>query len=142
MKIQKDSEVIAHIKIMLKDKSVAQDTRDDDTPVQILMGKEHVSDAFETQLLEMQAGDKKAFMLDAKDAFGESDPAGLHTIPRDQFDAEEQLEPGTIFMFKQPNGAELPGLIRKLTDKEATVDFNHPLAGKTLIFEVEVISVS
>ena len=51
------------------------------------------------------------------------------------------LEVGHIFMFTQPNGQEIPGIIQAIDEYEITVDFNHPLAGQVILFDIEVMSV-
>jgi FKBP-type peptidyl-prolyl cis-trans isomerase SlpA len=51
-----------------------------------------------------------------------------------------ELEPGLVVSFQEPGG-ELPGMVTEFNDDKVTVDFNHPLAGKTLIFEVQVEAV-
>ena len=52
-----------------------------------------------------------------------------------------ELEPGLVISFQEPGG-ELPGVIVELDDERVEVDFNHPLAGKTILFEVQVLSIA
>jgi FKBP-type peptidyl-prolyl cis-trans isomerase SlpA len=141
MMITPKSEVLLHMKIMLKDKTLAQDTRDNQ-PLKLFLGTGDLTDNFESNLIGLKVGDKKAFMLESADSFGDPNPDNIHDFLRSDFPPNEKLETGTIFMFNQPNGAELPGLIREIEDKRVIVDFNHPLAGLTLIFEVEILEVS
>jgi FKBP-type peptidyl-prolyl cis-trans isomerase SlpA len=140
--IQANSAVLMHMKMMLADKTIAQDTRAENVPVKVFLGKEELSENFEKNLIGLKVGDKNTFMLEPLDTFGEVNPGNVHSFLSSDFPAAEKLEVGTIFMFAQPNGEELPGLIREIENNSIIVDFNHPLAGYTLIFEVEILEVS
>ena len=72
------------------------------------------------------------------------DPTQVHTMPRSAFQAEvggEALAPGVVHSFEAPSGDLLPATIVELREDEVDVDFNHPLAGRDLQFEVELLSV-
>ena len=92
-------------------------------------------------LLGLKKGDKKSFKLGPEDAFGQSDPNNIHYMDRSRFGADLQVEEGMILAFAQPDGSEIPGIIRSAAGDSVTVDFNHPLAGQTVIFDVEIIDV-
>lgn len=139
--VQSGSEVTMHVKIMLKDKTIAQDSRQEDQPVTVQIGEGHFTDNFERHLLGLKAGEKNVFMVPTEDSFGERDLANIHLVPRSQFPKSEPLEPGIIFMFTQPNGAELPGVILEALEDQVKIDFNHPLSGQELIFEVEILGI-
>lgn len=62
-------------------------------------------------------------------------------MKRTDFGADIQLEEGMVVSFADANQAELPGVIKTIEDNVVVVDFNHPLAGKALIFDVEIIAV-
>ena len=62
-------------------------------------------------------------------------------MERSRFSSELKLEEGMIVAFAQPNGAEVPGIVRSIAGDSVTVDFNHPLAGQTVIFDVEIVDV-
>jgi len=70
------------------------------------------------------------------------DPGKVHQLPRADFDAEMALEPGLIIGFNTPGGEELSGTIIAFDDVTVEVDFNHPLAGRVVIFDVEIIDVA
>jgi FKBP-type peptidyl-prolyl cis-trans isomerase SlpA len=57
-------------------------------------------------------------------------------VPLEQFDEDIELEIGLVFSFADAAGGELPGMIISFDDKEVTIDFNHPLAGRTILFDV------
>ena len=62
--------------------------------------------------------------------------ANVQYLPRDQFDDDVKLEIGLIFSFADAGGDELPGMIISFDNNEVTVDFNHPLSGRTILFDV------
>jgi FKBP-type peptidyl-prolyl cis-trans isomerase SlpA len=139
--VQAGSSVDMHVKIMLKDKSIAQDTKDDDMPVKVEIGAGHFTENFEKHLLGLKVGEKNTFMAEPDDAFGEPNPDNIKLLPREQFSKEENVEPGVIYMFGQPNGQEIPGVVRAVQEDKVSVDFNHPLCGQDLIFEVEILKI-
>ena len=65
----------------------------------------------------------------------------IQSIARDQFDGDTQLEKGMVFSFADAAGGELPGVVKDFDDREVIVDFNHPLAGRTLSFRVAIHNV-
>lgn len=135
------STVTMHMKIMLKDKSIAQNTKDDGQPISAMVGEGAFSENFEKHLLGLKVGEKTAFMVMAADGFGEINAANIQTLPRQQFPQDADLDLGVIFMFAQSNGLEIPGIVRDISAEQVTVDFNHPLSGHDLIFEVEVLDI-
>jgi len=62
-------------------------------------------------------------------------------MDRSKFSADTPAEEGMIIAFSQPDGSELPGIVRAVAGDSVTVDFNHPLAGQEITFDVEIISV-
>jgi FKBP-type peptidyl-prolyl cis-trans isomerase SlpA len=65
----------------------------------------------------------------------------VHYMDRSRFGADLSIEEGMILAFAQPDGSEIPGIIRSVAGDSVTVDFNHPLAGQTVIFDVEIVDV-
>lgn len=139
-----DSTVSMHFDIRLKDGSIAESTRSFKHPMTFEMGKGIFSDKLENEMLGLKVGDKKKIMLLPEDAFGEPHPANIYQVSRERFASLEQespLEEGLIISFKQQNGEELPGIIRSIEDDEVTVDFNHPLSGQVVLFDIEIVDV-
>ena len=96
---------------------------------------------FERRLVGMQAGERKLFQVPPEDAFGQPNENNVQRVPREGFDDDMELELGLVCSFADAAGGELPGMIIAFDDGEVTVDFNHPLAGKELDFEVEIVAV-
>ena len=140
--IQANSTVIFHFDITLADGSAAESTRVHNKPAKLQMGDGSLSPAFEAQLLGMSAGEKKSFTLAPEDAYGMPNPDNIYYVDRSKFSADAPAKVGAIIGFAMPDGSELPGLVRDVVGDSVTVDFNHPLAGQTLTFNVEIVQVS
>ena len=139
--IQAGSKVTFHFSIKLKDGSVADSTKVTGKPAQLVIGDGNLTPDFERCLLGLQAGAERSFELAPEQAFGLSNPDNIHHIDLAKFGSEAPAEPGAIVAFSQPDGTEIPGIVREVVGDSVTVDFNHPLAGQTVTFDVEVLSV-
>ncbi|RJG39501.1 FKBP-type peptidyl-prolyl cis-trans isomerase [Motilimonas pumila] len=141
-KITANSEVVMHFTIKLADGSAADSTKVNNKPAKFAMGDGSLTANFEKCLIGLSEGEAKTFELEPEDAFGLPNPDNIYHVDRSKFSAEAPAEVGAIIAFTQPDGNELPGIIREVTGESVTVDFNHPLAGQKLTFDVEVISVA
>lgn len=134
------SEVIMHFTLSLADGTVA-DRSEADAPLHFTLGDGTLIRGLELALLGLAAGDRESVRIAPQDAFGFADPANVHAMPRADFGPELPLEPGVIIGFTTPSGEEVPGLIREVGEETVQVDFNHPLAGHEVHFEVEILEV-
>ncbi|HCG8600957.1 TPA: FKBP-type peptidyl-prolyl cis-trans isomerase [Vibrio parahaemolyticus] len=139
--ITNDSVVTLHFTIKMKDGSVADSTHNMGKPAKFVMGDGSLSENFEQCLVGLQSGENKAIELKAQDAFGMPNPDHIHHMDRTKFVGEAEVEVGTIMAFSGPDGMEIPGIIIEIAGDSVTVDFNHPLAGQDVTFEVEILSV-
>lgn len=140
-KIAHGSKVKMHFTIKLKDGSVADTTLTSGNPAEFSMGSGEITDVVEKALLGLQAGDKKQIAISPEDGYGIAKPENIHWLPQSAFPSDMVLEEGLIIGFTQPNGVELPGIVRKLDENNVQVDFNHPLCGQSLLFDLEIIAV-
>lgn len=139
--ITASSEIIFHVTMKLSDGSAADSTKVNNKPAKLTMGDGSLSPAFEANLLGLSANESAEFTLPATDAFGEVNPDNIYHLERSRFDAQT-LEVGAIISFEQQNGAELPGVIREIVGDSVTIDFNHPLAGQVVTFDIEILNVN
>jgi len=139
--IVKQSEVLIHFSIRLADGSAVDSTKISNKPAKFVMGDGSLTSGFEDCLLGLQEGQSETFTLGPESAFGLPNPDNIHHLELSKFSNEVPAEIGTIISFTQPNGEELPGIIRAIVADSVTVDFNHPLAGQTVTFEVEILTV-
>lgn len=141
MLVEKNSRVLADVTVKLMNGSIADSTKVNGKPSWLVMGDGSFSSAFENELFEKQAGDNLAFELEAEDAFGKANPDLIQFMDISQFPNDLELKEGAIIAFDQPSGGQLPGLIRQVQGSSVKVDFNHPLAGEKVVFEIEIKQV-
>jgi len=139
--ISENSEVILHFDLKLSDGSAVDSTRVNNKPAKMVVGDGSLTPNFEKCLIGLKVGDKKAFSINADDAFGMPNPDNIYHVDRSKFSADTELKEGMIMGFAQPDGSELPGVIRSIAGHSVTVDFNHPLAGQDIVFDVEILEV-
>ncbi|ATF08951.1 FKBP-type peptidyl-prolyl cis-trans isomerase SlpA [Candidatus Enterovibrio altilux] len=130
-----------HFTIKLEDGSVAESTLNAGKPAKLVMGDGSLTNNFEKCLLGLHETEKVSFTLEPNDAFGMSNPNNIKHMNRNQFTGDMPVEEGTIVAFTGPNGQKIPGVITTAAGESLTVDFNHPLAGQRIIFNVEIVSV-
>lgn len=138
--VEKDSHIIAHITMKLSDGSAADSTKVDKKPAKINLGDNSISPAFEAQIIGLAIGAEKEFTLEARDAFGETNPDNIHYVEKSRFTDDVPAEVGNIITFTQPGG-ELPGMVKEISGDSVTIDFNHPLAGQTITFVIEIVDI-
>jgi len=115
-------------------------------PASFRLGDGSMLPGFEQELLGLKSGDEVEATLGAEQAFGEVNPANRHRFPIAKFRnlLEDDLIPtevGAVVSFKDAGGFDLPGVIAELTEFMVVVDFNHPLAGKEIVFKALIDSV-
>jgi FKBP-type peptidyl-prolyl cis-trans isomerase SlpA len=134
------STVTLHLSLTLEDGTVAESTFGE-APLTFTMGDGALVQGLELALYGLRPGDTQRLELYPEQAFGLRDPAKIHRLPRAQFSPDMALEPGLIIGFTTAEGEEIPGAVLSVTDDEVEVDFNHPMAGHTMVFEVEILDV-
>ncbi|MBI5330622.1 MAG: FKBP-type peptidyl-prolyl cis-trans isomerase [Betaproteobacteria bacterium] len=110
-------------------------------PETFTLGQGEMEARLELLLLGLAAGDHRRFELGPGEAFGDHDAALVHTLPRSDFPADMALEAGGGVEFTLPNGQVLTGGVLEIGPDTVKVDFNHPLAGMPVNFEVQILSL-
>jgi len=141
-RIQSDSAVLVHFTLQLEDGSTAESTRSNGKPALFSLGDGSLSDPLEQHLVGLQVGEKTRFTLEPDAAFGVENPDLIQFFLRRDFAQMGVPDAGTIMMFTSRDGSEMPGVIREVADESITVDFNHPLAGHRITFDVEVLEIN
>lgn len=116
------------------------DSTFDKQPATFKVGDGSLLPGFEHSLFGLAAGVKHSATLPPEKAFGPHNPNNVQKLPRTQFEGME-LSEGLMVMFSDAAKAQLPGVVKSFDEQQVIIDFNHPLAGQTLIFDVEVIEV-
>src|SRR5690606_31035264 len=138
-RIGPDKQVTLHFALSLENGDVVDSTFEK-KPATFKVGDGNLLPGFEQQLYGLKAGDKRTLQVEPEQGFGQHNPQNVQVMPRSQFEGME-LSEGLLIIFNDAANSELPGVVKSFDDKQVAVDFNHPLAGKTLSFEVEIIDV-
>ena len=138
--IHENSKVTLHFALRLEDGQVIDSTFDK-SPATLSVGDGNLPEGFEKHILGLSEGDKRTVRVEPEEAFGQVNPSNVQTFSTEQFAQAGDLEPGMVISFEDAAGTELPGVVSEIKNETVTVDFNHPLAGKSLEFEVEILSI-
>jgi FKBP-type peptidyl-prolyl cis-trans isomerase SlpA len=111
----------------------------DSSPATLQMGSGELAPPLEACLDGLAVGERHVFLLEPEQAFGPRNPDLIQRLGRADLPAGATPEVNALVEFAAPDGSRFAGLIRELDADTALVDFNHPLAGKSIRFEVEVI---
>ena len=118
------------------------DSTFDKGAVELTIGDGNLLAGFESCLIGLVAGDHQTFTVAPENGFGQHNPANLQTLKRHQFGHDIVLELGLVVSFSDAANTELPGVVKTIDGDDVVMDFNHPLAGVELQFEVQIIAVS
>lgn len=129
-----------HFAVKLDDGSIVDSTFDT-KPASFVMGDKSLLDGFERLLHGLTAGDRNSFDVSPEEGFGQHNENNVQEIPMDAFEADMELEEGLMISFADAANNEVPGVVQSIGDDSVMVDFNHPLAGHNLVFDVEIIDV-
>jgi FKBP-type peptidyl-prolyl cis-trans isomerase SlyD len=110
-------------------------------PFSYLTGKNNILPKLEEAVNNMIIGTKKQIKLDAENAYGNYNEQIVQVVGKENFPEDFVLEVGMEYMASNPDGVQMPFVITEVRDEDVTIDFNHPLAGKNLNFDVELIDV-
>ena len=133
-------QVTLHFSLKLEDGQVI-DSNFEREPAVFAVGDGKLLGGFEQALMGLKAGDKKTFLIPPEKGFGQPNPNNIHVVKRDSFKFEVELKEGLVVSFADPSGGELPGVIKSFDDIDVTVDFNHPLSGHDVTFDVAILDV-
>lgn len=111
-------------------------------PLEFTVGSGQVIKGMDAGLEGMTAGEKKTLNIACEEAYGPINPAARQSIPREGIPADIPLEPGTQLQMQSPDGQVLPVTVVEADEATVTLDANHFLAGKDLVFEIELVSVN
>lgn len=131
--------IALHYRLCAADGTEVMSTFDDE-PVQLTLGEGEIETNLESCLIDLEPGRAYTFRLAADQAFGQPNPGQIMEVPLDAF-PEEEVEVGSLVEFTLPGGETLAGYIKSATKTHATVDFNHPLSGCDVEFEVKIVEI-
>lgn len=133
--------VDVHYKGTLNDGSVFDSSYQRGEPINFTLGSGAMIEGFETNIAGMTLGEKKIFTIEADQAYGAINEEAVQTVPREHFPDDFQFDPGTVVTGSSPDGGVVNATIVSEGTTGVVLDFNHPMAGKALTFEVEIVNV-
>ncbi len=139
---QEGSTVTLHFSLQLPAGELI-DSNYDKTPASFRLGDGNMLPGFEALLVGLKPGDERKFQVEPEDAFGPRREENTRRLDRSKFsetEADAPLEAGLMVSFAGPGG-EMPGVVTQVLEREVVVDFNHPLAGNVILFDVKIVAV-
>ncbi len=142
--VRSDSYLTLHYRISVGEDASPVVTTFDAKPATLQLGAGQLAPALEARLIGLPVGEHRVFEMDAGAAFGPRNPDLVQRIARATLEAESDsmdYVPGDVVEFNAPGGGRYAGVMRALDAEGATFDFNHPLAGQPVRFEVRIIGI-
>jgi FKBP-type peptidyl-prolyl cis-trans isomerase SlyD len=130
------------IEYSLKDKQTNEqlDTNVGKEPLEFITNTGQIIIGLEEAICDLEKGTQTQVIVEPKDAYGELEKEAIQTLPREQF-ADVELKEGMALYGTGEDGQTVQVVVSSFNDEEVTIDYNHPLAGKTLVFDVNILDV-
>ena len=142
--VKAGSHVTLHYRLSLADGAEVINTFND-KPATLLLGAGQLAPPLEDILLGLKVGHHSTFRLDPGVAFGPRNPELIQRVSlatlRENSMIGEDFSPGDLVEFNAPGGGRYAGVLKEVSETSALFDFNHPLAGQALAFEVKIIGI-
>lgn len=133
---------VVTLNFTLKDQDgIILDSTSGEQPFSYLSGHQNILPKLESEIDTMLIGSKRNISISAFDAYGEYNEDIVQVVGKNEFPPEFLLEVGMEYIASAPDGTKMPFTIIDVDEENVTIDFNHPLAGKDLNFEVELLNV-
>lgn len=110
-------------------------------PLEFQVGSGQIISGLDREVEGMKVGDKQTVTVPAEEAYGPHDAAKVQQVPREALPPELEPQEGMQLQAQTPEGAQMTLIVIAVAEQEITVDANHPLAGKDLIFEIEMVEI-
>lgn len=111
-------------------------------PLEFVVGSGQIIPGLDTALPGMEVGEKKVVSIESTEAYGPVNPEMRQAVPREGIPADIPLDLGTQLQMQTPDGQAMPVTVVDVDDKTVTLDANHPLAGKDLQFDIELVKIA
>ena len=139
-KVQEGNEVKVHYTGKLKDGTVFDSSRDRE-PLQFTVGAGMMIKGFDEAVRGMQIGESKSAEIPSEAAYGERNDQMMVKLTKDKFPEHISPEVGQQLSMQSEQGQPIPVVITEIEGDEVTLDANHPLAGKDLVFDIEIVEI-
>ena len=126
----------------LRDGTVFDSSSNHDTPMEFELGTGRVIPGFEKAVKGMKVGEEKKFTLPPAEAYGDANPKLVQKVPRKEIPQDREPQVGMGLIVGGSGEQQMRAFITEVTPEFITLDMNHPLAGKTLTFQIKVVKIS
>lgn len=117
------------------------DSSEGKDPLEFEVGSGMVIKGFDEGVTGMQVGDKKTIHIPAEEAYGIKNADMIIEMPKDKFPEDMQIEVGAPLVLSDQSGQQFQVVVTDIKDESITLDANHPLAGKDLVFDLELVAI-
>lgn len=138
---KKGDKVKVHYTGKLTDGTVFDSSRERE-PLEFEIGGGQMIAGFDKAVDGMEVGQSKTAKFASEDAYGEKNDEMIFTVPKDQLPPEIKPEEGQQLSMQHPSGQQIPVVVTKVEESEIKIDANHPLAGKELEFDIELMEIN
>ncbi len=139
--VKKGDNIKVHYTGRLNDGTVFDSSEGRD-PLEFTVGSGMVIPGFDNGVLEMNVGDKKTIDIPVDQAYGQASEENVIDFPKSNFPEDMEVEVGAQLYLNGQNGNPIPVVVKEIKEEAITLDGNHPLAGKDLIFDLELVSIN
>jgi FKBP-type peptidyl-prolyl cis-trans isomerase SlpA len=139
-RVKPDSLVTLHYRLATGEDVTLVSTLDS-APATLQLGCGELAPPLEACLEGLPVGERHTFLLEPEQAFGPHNPDLIQRLARKDLPEPGKLEVMSMVEFVSPEGGRFAGLVRQLDEESALIDFNHPLAGRDVRFEVEIVGI-
>jgi FKBP-type peptidyl-prolyl cis-trans isomerase 2 len=139
MAVEKGNKIKVDYEGKFEDGTVFDASEKHGEPLEFTAGEGMVVSGFDKAVIGMNVSEEKEVTLQPEEAYGQPNPEAVQKVPKDKFPAE--AKEGMMIGIPLPNGQQIPAKIEKIGETEVTLDMNHPMAGKVLIFKIKIVSI-
>lgn len=139
-KVKNGTTVHVSCKAALEDGTICFNV-DEESPLEIIVGEGKLFPTVEKEMEGMKKGDSKSVTLAPDEAFGPHQKDLVLTVPRSTFSPDAELQKGARVKIQTPSEKTFYAIVTDFSDEEVTLDLNHPLAGKTIVFTVNILDI-
>lgn len=139
-RVSEGSKVDLHFSVTIENGVEIDNTRSREEPVSLVIGDGNLLPGFEKALFGLRAGDRRTVHLPPEDAFGPWNPENVQRFDTVKFEQPPVI--GHMIEFEDKAKTSLFGVVKSVNEDITEIDFNHPLAGKNITFEVEIFKVT
>ncbi len=134
------TKVTLHFALRLQDGEIIDSNFERD-PATFVVGDGNLLPGFEKAIFGLTEGDKKTLTISPEQGFGQRNPNNMQEFSRSEFSSDIELREGLVLSFSDAQKTELPGVVSHFDENVVVVDFNHPLAGRDIVFDVAILKI-